>query len=237
MRFVRTNPVLWPLALGAAAYAVCDTAMWLLLPLVAVRQLGMDPAAIGWTIGAAGAGLVLGNTLSSKVAQRRGVRATLIAGAAVAVGGHIGIAAAIWLAQPVMLIPWVVADWIRRGDLRCVVRHPPAVGTAGRAPDSGHVRLSNHRLGSHAARRPLRCNDRFSDRPEHGPHHRRHLDDGLPRPVERQRTQASRHQPASYGLKGPSRLDAVSNIASHRRMTASGRLAARQRDRQVRSKE
>ena len=98
VRYVRHTPALQAVLVRAAAFILCASALWALLPLVARRGLGLNAAGYGVLLGCLGLGGVTGATFLPKVRQKIStdslvVGATLIFAAVTIVVGYVHIAA------------------------------------------------------------------------------------------------------------------------------------------------
>jgi len=103
LRYVRRDAVLWPLIIAAAVFAILDAATWTVLPLVLLRDLGHSPLDLGVVLGFAGGGLVAGNALAGRLSSKHRAHLLLVAGAGLAVAGHLVMAmAAAWNALPLL---------------------------------------------------------------------------------------------------------------------------------------
>ena len=97
VRYVRHTPALQAVLVRAAAFILCASALWALLPLVARRGLGLSAAGYGVLLGCLGLGGVTGATFLPKVRQKIStdslvIGATLIFAAVTIVLGYVHIA-------------------------------------------------------------------------------------------------------------------------------------------------
>ena len=97
VRYVRHTPALQAVLVRAAAFILCASALWALLPLVARRGLGLSAAGYGVLLGCLGLGGVTGASFLPQVRQKIStdslvVGATLIFAAVTMVVGYVHIA-------------------------------------------------------------------------------------------------------------------------------------------------
>jgi MFS family permease/quinol monooxygenase YgiN len=69
-RFARFSAPLRAVILRTGLFVLCGSALWALLPLVAVRRLGLDASGFGLLLGCVGAGAVFGATLLPRLTGR-----------------------------------------------------------------------------------------------------------------------------------------------------------------------
>ena len=98
VRYVRHTPALQAVLVRAAAFILCASALWALLPLVARRGLGLNAAGYGVLLGCFGLGGVTGASFLPRVRQKIStdslvIGATLIFAAVTIVLGYVHIAA------------------------------------------------------------------------------------------------------------------------------------------------
>ena len=98
VRYVRHTPALQAVLVRAAAFILCGSALWALLPLVARRGLGLSATGYGVLLGCLGLGGVTGASFLPRVRQTISanslvVGATLIFAAVTLVVGYVHIAA------------------------------------------------------------------------------------------------------------------------------------------------
>lgn len=112
LRFVAGDRVLRPLLVCAAIYAMFDAATLAVLPLVILRDMGQSPLELGIVLGFGGVGLVAGNALASRVAQRTRTQTMMRIGAFIAVAGHVFLAVgAVLQSLPVMAAAVLIGGW------------------------------------------------------------------------------------------------------------------------------
>jgi MFS family permease len=75
IRYVRYAPALQLVLLRTAAFILFGSAVWALLPLVVLRQLGRGPSAYGILLGALGTGALVGTILLPKFRARMSIEA------------------------------------------------------------------------------------------------------------------------------------------------------------------
>jgi len=97
VRYVRHTPALQAVLVRAAAFILCASALWALLPLVARRGLGLSAAGYGVLLGCLGLGGVTGASFLPQVRQKIStdslvVGATLVFAAVTIVLGYVHIA-------------------------------------------------------------------------------------------------------------------------------------------------
>ena len=112
VRYVRHTPALQAVLVRAAAFILCASALWALLPLVARRGLGLSAAGYGVLLGCLGLGGVTGASLLPKVRQKIStnslvVGATLIFAAVTIVLGYVHITALVGVSLFFGGIAWI----------------------------------------------------------------------------------------------------------------------------------
>jgi MFS family permease len=70
IRFVRFSPPVRTVLLRAAAFSVSASALWALLPVVALGRLGLSESSFGLLMGCVGTGAILGATLLPRLRRR-----------------------------------------------------------------------------------------------------------------------------------------------------------------------
>jgi hypothetical protein len=112
VRYVRHTPALQAVLVRAAAFVLCASALWALLPLVARRELGLNAAGYGVLLGCIGLGGVTGASFLPKVRQKTSanilvVGATLIFAAVTIVLGYVHIAVVVGGSLFIGGIAWI----------------------------------------------------------------------------------------------------------------------------------
>ena len=70
IRFVRFSPPVRTVLLRGAAFSVSASALWALLPVVALRRLGLSESSFGLLMGCVGTGAILGATMLPRLRRR-----------------------------------------------------------------------------------------------------------------------------------------------------------------------
>ncbi len=80
IKFVRTHPILWSLAWGAAVWQILFNGFFALQVLFATRELGMSPGMLGAAQMMGGLGVLASSLLLKPITQRLGSGGTILAG-------------------------------------------------------------------------------------------------------------------------------------------------------------
>jgi MFS family permease len=115
LRFVFAHPELEPVILCGTVYMLFLTMINASLVVYCGQRLGLGPAGVGLVIGAAAAGLPIGNILSSPVIARVGVARALALGAAVSVLGIVAMPVAGSLGSAIGLVFGSVVHGVGEG--------------------------------------------------------------------------------------------------------------------------
>lgn len=112
MRFAVHAPVLRAVIARAAAFIVCGSALWALLPVIARRELHMSPLRFGALLGCVGAGALLGAAVMPKLRARCGpdrltAAASLLYAATMLVLGHVRSEPLLYLAMLATGVAWI----------------------------------------------------------------------------------------------------------------------------------
>ena len=83
LRFARRSPELRSVLARSGAFVVPASALWAMMPVVAVQRLGLDPAAFGGILAALGTGAVLGAQLLPRLRARVSLDVLIAAGSTV----------------------------------------------------------------------------------------------------------------------------------------------------------
>ncbi|WAS91150.1 MFS transporter [Nannocystis punicea] len=112
LRFAVHAPALRAVIVRAAAFILCGSALWALLPVIARRELHMTPLRFGALLGCVGAGALLGAAVMPGLRARLGpdrlvVVATVVYAAAMAVLGFVRIEPALYAAMLATGVAWI----------------------------------------------------------------------------------------------------------------------------------
>ncbi|HUO86738.1 MAG TPA: MFS transporter [Thermoanaerobaculia bacterium] len=107
LRYVRHSPAVLAVIARGAAFVLCASSLWALLPLVARDELGSGPAGYGGLLAALGAGAVAAAFALPRLRRGRSVEPVVVAGALVFAAGTLALA---WLRSfPLLLVALVLA--------------------------------------------------------------------------------------------------------------------------------
>jgi MFS family permease/quinol monooxygenase YgiN len=99
-RYVRFSPLARPVLVRAALFSLGASALWSLLPVVAVGPLALDSRGLGLLMGCVGTGAIIGASVLPRL-RRRLPLDLLVAGATVALAG--GLCGLAWLREPALI--------------------------------------------------------------------------------------------------------------------------------------
>jgi MFS family permease len=112
VRYVRFSRLARPVLVRAAIYSICASALWALLPVVALGPLGLDSRGLGLLVGCVGTGAIAGATVLPRVRQRMALD-RLIAFATVGLAA--GLAVLAWVREPALVgvgLVFAGASWL-----------------------------------------------------------------------------------------------------------------------------
>jgi MFS family permease len=111
-RYVRFSPLARPVLMRAALFSLGASALWSLLPVVAVGPLGLDSRGLGLLMGCVGAGAIAGATVLPRL-RRSLALDVLIAVATVALA--LGLSGLAWIREPALVgaaLVFTGASWL-----------------------------------------------------------------------------------------------------------------------------